>query len=84
MNIIEAIKSGKNFKRKNKPHFLLNKRGSSGPFSLEDILAEDWEVEEETVKVTKSQVVEAIQKGVPQGPLLVVETVLKELGFEEE
>lgn len=52
MNIIEAIKSGKRFRRSwhadySKTEFPL--RDLNPRFSCEDILAEDWEIEEEKV-----------------------------------
>ena len=50
MNIFEAVKSGKKFKRKN---WVVWYEGKDEPaFMLSDILAEDWEVEEPKKKKT--------------------------------
>jgi hypothetical protein len=63
MNIIEAIKSGKRFKRKG--HALW----SDGPkysvmvtMDWSDIVADDWEVEEKMIEITHSQFFEAIDR----------------------
>ena len=52
MNILEAIKSGKRFRR---PIWIIYYSANQEEFfelTDEDILATDWEVEEEDVKVT--------------------------------
>jgi hypothetical protein len=59
MTIIEAIKSGKRFRRKNQQTYY-NKFGHwDAPigwiFSADDVLADDWEVEEKKVEITKAQ-----------------------------
>lgn len=51
MNIIEAIKSGKNFRRKDGDWFLpfLDRRDIDiSDITYDDILADDWEIEENT------------------------------------
>lgn len=60
MNIIEAIKSGKRFARRNEECFFpynadrisANERKN---FSIDDVLADDWEVEEKKITITKSE-----------------------------
>jgi hypothetical protein len=52
MNIIDAIKSRKPITRPEKPWFTPNRNHS---FSLEDVIADDWEVEEEGVLITRYQ-----------------------------
>ena len=53
MNIIEAIKSGKRFKRKNGTAWLFNNEVYS--YSRDCILADDWEVEEPTIRITRTE-----------------------------
>lgn len=57
MNIIEAIKSGKRFKRKTWETYLLNCVEQN--FTLKEVLADDWEVEPTPVTITREQFVEA-------------------------
>lgn len=69
MNIIEAIKTGKRIKRKAwKDFFGIDKgefsidvedTGIVPAISARDIVADDWEIEEVEVKVTKSELYEA-------------------------
>lgn len=49
MNIIEAIKSEKPFRRQNRTW------GMPTSFSIEDILAADWEIKEDSVSITRTQ-----------------------------
>ena len=56
MNILEALKSGKSVRRGNSGDFV---PAYLAPYTVTDILAEDWEVEEEKVEITKQQVEEA-------------------------
>lgn len=67
MNIIEAIKSGKLHKRK------INREWCHAPsvtnqfslaYSIDDILANDWEVEEVRVTITESVLSAAWEKAV--------------------
>ena len=74
MNFLEAYKSGKPFKRKNEPykkHFCnvlteakriqyFDGSESFTMLSIEDILAEDWEVKENQVSLTYSQFLNAV------------------------
>lgn len=61
MNIIEAIRSGKRFKRKDWQVYYENQQTW---FSREDIVAFDWEVEDVPVTFTKEQFCEAWEKAV--------------------
>lgn len=57
MNIIEALKSGKRIKRKDDPTWFTYVKY----FTLESVLATDWQVEEEerTIQITESEFWEA-------------------------
>lgn len=64
MNIIDAIKSGKRYKRKAyrewySPASPASIGYSSPQYSEKDILADDWEVEEKTVTITAEQLYQA-------------------------
>lgn len=70
MTIIEALKSGKRFKRLNDLVWLTYKNGAiyyyDGTVGCDDfalnakkILADDWVIEEPEVKVTRSQIAKA-------------------------
>lgn len=71
MNIIEAIKSGKNIRRKVDACFRSPKvwevKVHAGiityHFDKEDLLADDWEVEEEKIPITLSDVADAYAMG---------------------
>lgn len=84
MNIIDAVKSGKRFKRKTYINWayvtrigeINNEHGAPIYIDSEEILAEDWEVEEETVTITKSQLKEACDKYKP------FHYLARELGFK--
>lgn len=83
MNIIEAILTGRPIRRLNKDRwasrapisFANTIEGYFNPdyflstyqLTKEDILANDWEVEEERVEITKSQLVEMYQLGLSHG-----------------
>lgn len=97
MNIIDAIKSGKKFRRLGDVSWL-------GPysdfynavilgFSKRDILADDWELEEKKVEITFEQLKEAFERASqpppqyysPLGiPFSSVEVVAKELGLLDD
>lgn len=57
MNLIDAIKSGKPFRRPDQPWY----GGMPNSFRVVDILADDWEIQEPTVTITASQFWEAIE-----------------------
>jgi len=63
MNIIDAVKSGLPFKRKKDAgaHWHLGERAELAA-SREDILATDWEVQEQTVTITKRELREAFDE----------------------
>lgn len=60
MTIIEAIKSGKRFKRRGQDNLMW-----SGPnpisitIDVKSLLSDDWEVEEKKVEITKAQLTKA-------------------------
>ena len=58
MNLIEAIKSGKKFKREAWSRF--EKWDPYYPVILSDVLADDWEIEEKKVEITRTQFFSAI------------------------
>ena len=90
MNIIAAIKSGRPYRRKE--WMMLN--ASISPtctdymFSKQDILADDWEVEEKSVEITESRVKQIAQTVyealVSEGAVLphdILSILKKELGL---
>ena len=64
MNLIEAIQSGKPFRRQGhewRKGPEMNENVNLGILlSYEDIIAEDWEIKEQTVTITKSQFFDAL------------------------
>ena len=58
MNIIDAIKSGKPFRRSGTAFWLIKEDILN--HSNEDVLADDWEIEESIVTFTKTQFYNAI------------------------
>jgi hypothetical protein len=52
LNIIDAVKSGKLFKRLNRDYCMGPKTLN---FTREDILATDWEIEERKIEITESE-----------------------------
>jgi hypothetical protein len=62
MNIIEAVKSGKRFRRTSWEGNVWFKTSDIVPWSKSDILADDWEVEEKQVTITESQFEEALNR----------------------
>ena len=76
MNIIDAIKSGKRYKRKAyrewyRPASPTSTCYSSLQYSDEDILADDWEVEENKATITEEQLRQAWIKAHNNAPLVV-------------
>lgn len=73
MNIIEAIKSGKRFRRKswkaNEMTWISQDLGDL-PLQLTrgDIVADDWELKEEPVTITRTQFFEAYAHAVAELP----------------
>jgi hypothetical protein len=62
MTIIEAIKSGKKFKREICERWLLETKNSAILFSVGDILADDWEIEEPRIEITRTQFFQASEQ----------------------
>jgi hypothetical protein len=59
MNIIEAIKSGRRFRRRGQPRYLELFHDIDLCLSAVDITADDWEVEEKKVMITQEQLFKA-------------------------
>ena len=71
MNIIEAIKSDRRFRRQGDEHWRAprNITNRMNPYRIEDVLADDWELEpepEKSVEVTRSQLANAWDASVAQ------------------
>lgn len=83
MNIIEALSSGRPFRRpKWVGGYLLLKEVENFAFSVEDLLATDWEVEEKQVTITISQFTRAWNRALTSGnEPLVYDSIVKELGL---
>ncbi len=64
MNIIEAIKSGKRFRRRGQPRYLELFHDIDLCLSAVDITADDWEVEDVPVPLTKEQFLKAWDRAV--------------------
>ena len=99
MNIIEAIKSGKRFRRRGESlrnseesayGCLYSGIGFGGTtsgrgilFSQEDILADDWEIEEKKVEVTYKMIQEAWSRAASGSPSCPGPSqIANELGLE--
>lgn len=85
MNIIEAIKSGKKFKRRIHTRYYPKLgdavSGMSYRFDAADMLAQDWEVEESSVTIYRSQFEAAWKRVVLFDAPQVKELLAKELGL---
>jgi hypothetical protein len=76
MNILEAIKSGKKCKRRPwKKRWINPAQGKLLNLNIEDISANDWEVEEKSVTITRQQLDDAWLKS------LSLKELAKELGL---
>jgi hypothetical protein len=65
MNLIEAIKSGRRFRRKSQPNQgYWYQKGTGATFYEDDILADDWKVEQLPVTITKEEFLKAWDKAV--------------------
>lgn len=92
MNIQEAMKSGKPFKRKGHKVYIQGGIASVDSFfSYEEVLATDWEVEEEKISLSASDIRKVLmnfpvqysaQGNLATGQFLAIDTVLKHLGFK--
>jgi hypothetical protein len=90
MNIIEAIKSGKRFRRKGNLKWVHPFDCNEGAycFSVNGLIAEDWEVEEKKVTITAEQLETAFNAALRPEILTgsfynILEELKKELGFKE-
>lgn len=90
MNIIEAIKSGKRFKRKDwdDSMFIDNDYFLNNPNSIkvEFLLSDDWEIEQKAVPITLDQFWDAYNKARktidhPNSPNLICDFMARELGL---
>jgi hypothetical protein len=99
MNLIEAVMSQKPYRRKNWATGVWYPSCSTDDlpymtkrFSYEDIIADDWQIEEPAITVTRSEVIEAWVKALKiwgarreysDESITPIEELLKELGFPE-
>lgn len=90
MDLISAIRSGKPFKRKN--HETWKPYAGQVVFSKQDVLATDWEIQEEKIERTAEQIRKAVRSALydascarrnSRPSLPEEEFVIKELGFKE-
>ena len=91
MNLIEAMRSGKPFKRKGHTHWYLSNKPGSILYELdlryEDALADDWEIKEKTVTITESQLREIFDLALCEGWVSyphLTNVVVKKLGLDDE
>jgi len=84
VNIIEALKSGKRARRKSwEPHYGWFMPHFRFDITREDILADDWEIEEKKVTITYGQLEKALYSVNPQCGPITREAIAKELGLIE-
>lgn len=83
MNIIEAIKSGANFYRQSWKDKTTISFEQIGLLSLEAFLADDWEVEDKSVTITREQFNEAWDRAIcnMENGIFTGERLAKELGL---
>jgi agmatine/peptidylarginine deiminase len=79
MNIIEALKSGKPYRRAGDKDWYPT--SAMFMFSSSMILADDWETQEKAVTITKTQLVDAIKRAAKR-TLYGSDDIAKELGLE--
>ena len=96
MNIIEAVKSGKPFRRKDWDKtvrtFPNNEdRAMMYQIGKHDILADDWEIKEEKIELTKDQIKKALMDNVRHKQdladltvIIALDKIFKQLGFTVE
>lgn len=106
MTIIEAIKSGKPLRRRNKTFSYVSGSGMGEyrtyiapgtpmspeylleviKLSKEDVLADDWEVEEKKVEITRDKLMNAWMRALCSTPnsitVVTVSALAKELGLD--
>ncbi len=67
MNLIDAVKSGKPFRRIAWQDYWLASDSWSKSFLKQDILADDWEIQEIEVKITRTQLTAAWSSALADG-----------------
>ena len=82
MTILEAIKSGKPFKRAAKFNYYTISNKDVFILTYYDIIADDWEVEEKKIEVTETQLRDAYHKAYGQIDGTTIENLVKLLGFK--
>lgn len=86
MTLLQALATNRPYKRYSWNSWL--HAGYSGTFERADVEATDWEISEESVSVTRSQVKEALLMNPPSNSgnwnMSYVETLCKALGFKSE
>lgn len=92
MNLIEAIKSGKRFKLKRDREWHTQGQVLQIHEARSDLICDNWEIEEEKIEITRSQLQEAFNKcsfqihdlsgGFPNYSCRI-DLLAKELGFTE-
>jgi hypothetical protein len=81
MTLIEAIKSGRNFRRKGDHEWLVPP--AIGFFHPHEIIADDYELDEKKVEITRSHLDAALERARDSGLYYPPTTFLaKELGLE--
>lgn len=78
MNIIEAIKSGKKIKRSS---YAMFDYPHNFNFKTDDILSDDWEIQEKTITITESQFDEAVRHMQCSGIDERIKILKENLGF---
>jgi len=89
MNIIDAIKSGKPFKRTNiiMDWLKANRYDEILGLSVFDIIADDWEIQEKQITISESQLEDVIKQSLIKlgsSSSNFIEHIKKELGFKNE
>jgi hypothetical protein len=86
MNIIEAIKSGKPYRRKNDLEFFTP--GDEYDFTYSEVLSEEWEVEQTPVTITREKFDDAWRRALDVSENMEITTqrylyelVIRELGL---
>lgn len=92
MTIQEAIKSGKSFKRPGKKHVFTAEEVDGEysrqfhKFSVEDVLSEEWEIEQQEIALTADQILNAMNEASSavrmDDQVSWTGTLLKKLGFK--
>lgn len=83
MNIVDAIKSGKRFKRAKNTVWVEHHEAQDllKNIDYQALIADDWEVEEERVTITKRQLEAAWKKVIVYDSPIVRDLLAKELGL---